>query len=51
MIVLEVRLVKRRRIISVLTCILVFLGLLLIKVGEWIPQNFGDIPFVYLFIC
>lgn len=45
MIALEVRLVKRRRIISVLTCILVFLGLLLIKVGEWIPQNFGDIPF------
>lgn len=45
MIALEVRLVKRRRIISILTCILVFLGLLLIKVGEWIPQNFGDIPF------
>ena len=37
--------VKKRRIISVLTCVLVFLGLLLIKVGEWVPQNFGNISF------
>ena len=35
----------KRRIISVLTCVLVFLGLLLIKVGEWVPQNFGNISF------
>ena len=36
---------KRRRIISVLTVLLVFLGLLLVKVAEWVPLTFGDIPF------
>ena len=36
---------KRRRLISILTVILVFIGLLLLKVGEWIPKTFGDIPF------
>lgn len=28
-----------------LVVLLVFLGLLLIKVAEWVPENFGDIPF------
>ena len=36
---------KRRRIISVLTVILVFIGLLLVKVSEWVPNTFGNIPF------
>lgn len=36
---------KRRRIISVLTVLLVFIGLLLIQVGKWVPQSFGDVPF------
>ncbi len=36
---------KRRRLISILTVILVFLGLLLVKVAEWVPLNFGNIPF------
>lgn len=36
---------KRRRIISVLTVILVFIGLLLVKVAEWVPKTFGNIPF------
>lgn len=36
---------KRRRVISILTVILVFLGLLLVKVAEWVPLNFGNIPF------
>ncbi|MDC0829090.1 hypothetical protein [Faecalitalea cylindroides] len=25
--------------------LLVFLGLLLIQVAEWVPETFGDIPF------
>lgn len=36
---------KRRRIISVLTVVLVFIGLLLVKVAIWVPKTFGDIPF------
>lgn len=36
---------KRRRIISVLTVVLVFIGLLLVKVAIWVPETFGDIPF------
>lgn len=39
------QIMKRRRIISVLTVLLVFLGLLLVKVAEWVPLTFGDIPF------
>ena len=35
----------RRKLIWALTIFLVFLGLLLIKVAEWIPLTFGDIPF------
>ena len=36
---------KRRRLISILTVLLVFIGLLLVKVAEWVPLNFGNIPF------
>lgn len=36
---------KRRRLISVLTVIFVFIGLLLVKVAKWVPDTFGDIPF------
>ena len=36
---------KRRRLISILSVVLVFIGLLLVKVAEWVPQSFGDIPF------
>ena len=36
---------KKRRMISVLIVILVFIGLLLFKVENWVPSAFGDIPF------
>lgn len=36
---------KRRRLISILTVIFVFLGLLLVRVALWVPETFGDIPF------
>lgn len=36
---------KRRRLISILSVVLVFIGLLLLKVAEWVPNSFGDIPF------
>lgn len=36
---------KRRRLISILSIVLVFIGLLLLKVAEWVPNSFGDIPF------
>ena len=36
---------KKRRMISVLTVILVFIGLLLFQVANWVPEAFGDIPF------
>lgn len=36
---------KKRRMISVLTVILVFIGLLLFQVAKWVPEAFGDIPF------
>ena len=41
---------KRRRIISVLTVVLVFIGLLLVKVAIWVPETFGDIPFEQVFV-
>lgn len=36
---------KRRRLISVLTVVLVFIGLLLVQVARWVPNTFGNIPF------
>lgn len=36
---------KRRRLISVLTVVLVFIGLLLVQVAKWVPNTFGNIPF------
>lgn len=36
---------KRRRLISLLTVVLVFIGLLLVQVAKWVPNTFGDIPF------
>ena len=36
---------KKRRMISVLIVILVFIGLLLFQVAKWVPEAFGDIPF------
>lgn len=36
---------KKRRMISVLIVILVFIGLLLFQVANWVPSAFGDIPF------
>ena len=36
---------KRRRLISILSVIVVFIGLVLWKVAKWVPQSFGDIPF------
>ena len=36
---------KRRRLISLLTVLIVFIGLLFVKVAEWVPLNFGNIPF------
>lgn len=31
---------KRRRLISVLTVVLVFIGLLLVQVAKWVPNTF-----------